>query len=255
MTYLAAGLIVLLVAVAAGVASFVAGRLLGAEHLRRHHDFGRRVFQQVGILFSVLLSFVFSEVWTEYNTAAQAVSRECGSLHGAAMLAGTLHNGVGRPVNSAILDYGRIVAQVEWPLMRQGQRSPQAAEAFRTALDRAVSLRAEQPAELATRSQIVSLLVEAHAARETRTFQMTLGVPVIVWTVLIAMTLILDGCLLFAGSEVRSHVVLAAAASASTAAALVMVKMLDLPFEGGLALSSSDFIKMTREVASLLAIT
>ncbi len=253
MTYLAAGLVVLLAAAAAGAASFLAGRLLGAEHLHRHHDFGGRVFQQVGILFSVLLSFVFSEVWTEYNTAAQAISRECSSLHGAAMLAAALPNGIGRPVSSAILDYGRIVAQVEWPLMQQGQPSRQAAEAFRTALDRAAFLKAGQPTELATRSQIVSLLVEAHAARETRTFQMTLGVPAIVWVVLIAMTLILDGCLLFAGSEVRSHVVLAAAASASTAAALVMVKMLDLPFEGGLALSSSDFIKMTREVASLLA--
>ena len=64
-----------------------------------------------------------------------------------------------------------------------------------------------------------------------------------VWAVLIAMALILDSCLLFAGSEMRSHVLLASAASASTAAALVMVAMLNFPFEGGLALSGDDFAK------------
>ena len=253
MSYLAAGLVVLFAAVAAGSASFVIGRILGDEHVRRHHEFGGQVFQQVGILFSVLLSFVFSEVWGEYNTAAQAISHECSALHGAAMLVAALPKGAGGPVTETIVDYGRTVAQVEWPMMALEQRSPQAQEAFRAALDRAVRLMPDNPADLAVRGQIISLLAEAHAARETRTFEMTLGVPSFVWVVLIAMALILDGCLLFAGSEVRSHVLLAAAASASTAAALVMVRMLDFPFEGSLALTSSDFVKMTNEVASLLA--
>jgi len=253
MSYLAAALVVLFAAAAAGAASFVISRMIGVEHRGQRQQFGGQVFQQVGIMFSVLLSFVFSEVWGEYNVAAQAISSECGGLHGAAMLASALPNDIGRPVDEAILDYGRVVTTVEWPLMSRRQRSPKAAAALRLALDRAARLAPTQAADLATRNQVVSLLVDAHRYRETRTFQITAALPMMIWIVLIAMALVLDGFLLLAGSEVRSHMSLASAAAGSTTAALVMVRMLDYPFEGGLALTNTAFLKMTGEIAAILA--
>jgi len=117
MNYLVACLIVLGSTAAAAVASFLVCRLAPIETRRRHHEVGSVVFLQVGVMFAVLLAFVFSEVWGEYNTAAQAINGECGALHGASMLANALPGHVGRPVNQAIANYVRTVAEEEWPAM------------------------------------------------------------------------------------------------------------------------------------------
>ena len=253
MSYWAAGLVVLVAAAMAGASSYLISKSIGAERQRQRQAFGAPVFQQVGIMFSVLLSFVFSEVWSEYNIAAQAISHECGALHGAAMLASALPRDTGRGVNEAILSYATTVVAVEWPLMAKRRRSAEAAEAFRVALDRAARLAPAQPADLTIRSQLLGQLIEAHGFRETRTFQITAGLPLMIWIVLIGMALVLDGFLLLAGTEIRSHVFLAAAAAGSTAAALVMVRMLDFPFEGALALPEGDFYKLVGEVGRLTA--
>ncbi len=253
MSYFAAILVVALSAATAGTASWLVRQMIGPERRRQHREMGGQVFAQVGIMFSVLLSFVFSEVWGEYNIAAQAVSHECGALHGAAMLANSMSDGVGRPVNQAILAYGRTVSMVEWPAMKHRERSSQAAAAFQLALDRAARLRPADPTDLAIRNQVVALLIEAHASREVRTFQITAGLPTAIWVVLIGIALVLDGFLLLAGTELRSHIFLVAAAVGSAAAALVMVRMFDYPFEGALAMQNTDFVKMTGEVATLIA--
>lgn len=253
MSYAWAVLVVVSAAAAAGSASWLISRIIGAERRREHREVGGQVFAQVGIMFSVLLSFVFSEVWSEYNIAAQALSHECGSLHGAAILADAMPDGAGQPVQAAILDYGKIVIADEWPSMAERERSPRAAQTIRVALDRAVAIRPTDDIDLTTRSQIITLLLDAHANRETRTFQITAGLPLAIWIVLIAMAVVLDGFLLFAGTEVRSHMFLTAAAAGSTAAALVLLRMLDYPFEGALALNDADFVKMTGEVATMLA--
>ena len=250
MSYVVACLVILASAVTAGVASFAIGRAMG-DARRQHHEFGGQVFAQVGIMFSVLLSFVFSEVWSQYNIAAQAISHECGALHGAAMLAQTIPEGRGRPIDEAIGAYANTVVKDEWPTMADREHSPKATEAFRVLYDEAARLTPKQPSELALRGQIITLLSEAHAQREVRTFQITAALPGFIWGVLILMAIVLDGFLLFAGTETRSHIFLASAAAGCTAAALVMVRMLDYPFEGGLVLANGDFIKLAGQAARL----
>ena len=135
----------------------------------------------------------------------------------------------------------------------QAGTKPESCQAIRSALDRVIAVRPADGIDLTTRNQIVTLLLDAHASRETRTFQITAGLPLAIWIVLIAMAVVLDGFLLLAGTEVRSHMFLTAAAAGSTAAALVLLRMLDFPFEGALALNNGDFVKMTGEVAGILA--
>ena len=74
MTYLNASLIVLCAMAAATLASWFAGRLLPVDTRRRHHEVGGNVFSQVGTLIAVVLAFVFSAVWGDYRSAAQAIN-------------------------------------------------------------------------------------------------------------------------------------------------------------------------------------
>ena len=253
MSYVTASLIIAGAALVAGCAAWVLRLSLGLEARRRHHDVGNPVFLQLGLLFAVLLAFVYNDVQAGYNDAAEAINGECGALHGAAILAHALPDGRGRPVIAAISAYTQAVLVTEWPSMALRQRSPAASNALRAAMERA-SLPPEAGSGSGyVQAQILSLLVEAHARRETRIYQMSLGVPAALWVVLIGNAVVLVGFVVLAGVESKwAQMIFAAAFAGCTASILVLVHMLDFPFEGALALNNTDFVKVTGEVLALL---
>ncbi len=253
MTYLGAAAVVALSTALAVFAAWLVGRLTPLESCRRHHEVGSAVFQQVGVMISVLLAFVFSEVWGEYRTAALAINGECAALHGAAILANAVPDGQGLPVVRAIAAYAQTVVTTEWPTMAQRHRSAAAAHALGDTIRAAARMDVSRPVDLATQNEILSLLAQAHANRETRTFQITQGMPGFMWLMIIAISVALVGFVVFSGAEAPAHIVLSGVFAASTALVLVLVRMLDYPFEGALAIPDTDFVKMLGEVTALAA--
>ena len=251
MSYLGALAVVGLCTALAVASAWLVGRLVPVENRKRHHEVGSPVFSQVGVMISVLLAFVFSEVWGEYRTAALAINGECAALHGAAILANAVPDGQGLPVDRAIAVYAQTVIASEWPMMADRHRSPAAAHALGDTMRAAVRMNVSRPVDLATQNQILSLLAQAHANRETRTFQVTQGMPGFMWLMLIIITAVLVGFVVFSGAESPTHMVLAGLYAASAAMVLVLVRMLDFPFEGALAIPDTDFVKMFGEVAAL----
>jgi hypothetical protein len=247
----AACLIVAAAVLAAIGASVLMRRVLDSETRRRHHDAGSAFFLQLGVLFAVLLAFVFSEVWSEYNTAAQAINLECGALHGAAMMAQALPAPQAERVEKAILAYVDSVRQAEWRTMASRRASPDALRALTVMMSVATHLDAARPGDLAIRSEVLSLLSAAHAERETRIFQMTQGLPVMLWIVLLLYTVILVACVLGAGVDsAPGHALLAGAFAGCVVMVLVTIRMLDYPFEGALALGDADFVEAGRNIAA-----
>jgi hypothetical protein len=255
MSYLVAFLAVAISGVLAALASVAVGRSVALERRRRLHDVGIAVFSQIGIMLSVLLAFVFSQVWGEYRLAAIAISEECAALHGAAILSSGLSDGQGQPVIRAIATYANAVAQTEWPLMRQRQRSLLAERDLEALLRQAANLKPASELETVTQAQVVSLLTAAHESRETRTFQLAAAAPPLLWVMLIAMSAIMVLFVVGAGVERPTHMVFAGVFAASVAMVLVVVRMLDLPFEGALALPDADFLKLVAQVSSLIPAT
>jgi hypothetical protein len=45
-------------------------RIVHPDRFRRYHEVGYAVFLQLGVIFAVLLAFVFNGVWSDYNTAS-----------------------------------------------------------------------------------------------------------------------------------------------------------------------------------------
>jgi Protein of unknown function (DUF4239) len=254
MNYPTAVLIIVSLAVAAAMGSFIVSRAISLQRRRDQHAVGSQVFLQLGVMFAVLLAFVFSEVWSEYNTAAMAINGECGALHGAAILANALPNAAGRPVNRAIVTYTSAVVEKEWPLMAKRQRSVEAMQDLRTALDVAGRLSLTRPSDVALQSQIIALLSVAHGYRETRIFEIDKGVPVAMWAVLGLLSLFLIVFIVFAGVEGTGlHGLFAGAFTGCTVMILVLVQLLDFPFEGALSLSHADFVRLLAEVSQMVA--
>jgi len=217
-----------------------------AEARRRHHEVGAAVFLQLGVVFAVLLAFVFSEVWTEYNTAA-AINAECSDLHGAAILAGTLAAAETATLDAAIAGYLRLVIDDEWSTMADGKSSQAAAASFRRLYQQTARLEAVPPG-----GEILSLLSDAHRQRETRLFQMTLGVPAVLWLLLLLFSAVLVVFVLFSAAEgLVAQMAFAGLFAGTIASVLVVVRMLDYPFQGALGLPSADFQATLAKVLAL----
>ena len=252
MSYAEAVLVVVLIAIAAVMATSFVRRAMGLDVRRKQHEVGNPVYLQIGVVFAVLLAFVFNEVWAEYNAAAQAINGECGALHGAAMLAHDLPDGQGQGVVQAILNYAEVVINVEWPTLEQRKASPEAVNAFQAIVEAAGRLNTTRPTDQTIQSQILSLLAQAHAYRETRIFQANQGLPVVIWIVLSFYALILVAFVLFAGVESRAgHLLFSAIFATSVVLVLIVLRMLDYPFEGALTLSKSDFVNTIEHVNPL----
>ena len=170
MSYAEALFLVLLTAIVSVTVTSLVRRALGLDARRQHHEVGNPVYLQIGVVFAVLLAFVFNEVFGEYNAAAQAINGECGALHGAALLAHQLPDRHGRGVEEAILNYSKVVISDEWPALQHREASPNAVVAFQAIIEAAGNLNVGQPNDPAIQGQILALLSQAHAFRETRIF-------------------------------------------------------------------------------------
>jgi hypothetical protein len=74
MSYAEALFLVLLTAIVSVTVTSLVRRALGLDARRQHHEVGNPVYLQIGVVFAVLLAFVFNEVFGGYNAAAQAIT-------------------------------------------------------------------------------------------------------------------------------------------------------------------------------------
>jgi len=253
MSYIELGGLVLGAGLVAAFRCALLHRIVHHERFRRYHEVGYAVFLQLGVIFAVLLAFVFNGVWSDYNTASQAIDSECASLHGIAILGDRLPS----PARDAILDdlrtYLTTVLDREWPDMRRRNVSQAAGSRFQL-LWQTVATVDTDPADNQIRGQLLSLLAAAHQSRETRLFQMKQSVPGLVWTLLIILASGLIGCMLvFAAEASISKAVLVGVFTSSLTLALVTVHVLDFPFESALQLPSRDFNETLEKVDHLIA--
>ena len=242
MSYLMVLVLVPATGAVAGLLAWWVRRTVRLEALRRHHEIGSAVFLQLGVIYAVLLAFVFSEVWGEYNTAANAINQECSSLHGIALLAGGLAPAPRARIDQALRAYVDAVVEDEWPMMRERRSSPEAMAALVALWNDVAGTGARATVDDATRGAMLAELATAHQWRETRLFQMSLHAPGLLWVLLLGLGAVLVGFLLCFGIEyVGSQVVFTAAFAAAIALVLALVQCLDFPFQGALRLPPDDF--------------
>ena len=254
MGYTAASLIIIGAGLAAAFTTFLVQKAVAADLRREHHEVGATVFLQLGVIFAVLLAFVFSEAWTEYNEASAAIDLEVGAMHGAAMIAATLPPQQAKAILTEEKIYLDSVVHDEWPIMA-AQRSENLAtdQKLRTLIQTAVNLRLDDPFERDKKQQILSLLAQAQSQREMRIFQADSGIPGALWFVLIGFELILVAFVMLSGLRyLTSAALVSGVFTAAVSSILVMARLLDYPFEGALALHATDFVTVIGKVTRLI---
>jgi hypothetical protein len=254
MGYATALSIIAIAALLAAFATLIVQGVVAIDFRRKHHDVGSVVFLQLGVVCAVLLAFVFSEAWDEYNEAAQAIDLEVGAMHGVAMIAATLPPAQANTILTKEQAYLEAVAYREWPVMAERRTEDASTDLKLQALIQEVaSLRLSDPDQQGKKSEMLSLLAQAHAQRETRIFQADSGIPGSLWTVLIGFTIVLALFVSLSGIQYRTTAVaISVCFTAGISSILVVARLLDYPFEGALGLPPTDFVNVVGKVSNLL---
>jgi hypothetical protein len=242
MSFTMAIVIVLAAGGGAALLTWFIRRKVHIDALRRHHEIGGAVFLQMGVVFAVLLAFVFNQVWSEYNAADEAIARECGDLRVAALLANNLPAEAAANIKTLIADYVTSVINNEWPAMAERRDSIVAESHLRQLALGVTRLSSANPDDALTRGELIVLLRSAQQHRETRLYEMTSGLPLMLWAMLIVFSVTLLGFLFFFGMEVVvTQMAFTAVFAGSLAMVLVILGMLNYPFEGAMALQPNEF--------------
>ncbi len=254
MSYFTAFLIIVGAGLAAGAATLFVQKFVAADWRREHHDVGSTVFLQLGVIFAVLLAFVFSEAWTEYNEASAAIDLEVGAMHGAAMIAATFPPAEAKDILTKVKSYLDSVVRDEWPVMAaQRGEDPATDRKLQTLIQAVANLDADDSMAREKKAEILSLLTQAHAQREMRIYQAGSGIPGALWTVLIGFEMILAAFVVLSGLRYRSSAAMVAGIfTAAVTSILVVARLLDYPFEGALALHATDFVSVIGKVTRLI---
>lgn len=128
MSYAAALSTILIAGVVAAFATALIQRRIRIDLRRHHHDVGSVVFLQLGVVFAVLLAFVFSEAWSQYNEAAQAIDLEVSAMHGVGIIAATLAPAQANTMLAKERAYLESVAYYEWPIMARNRTGDSATD-------------------------------------------------------------------------------------------------------------------------------
>lgn len=253
MGYLGALLIVVASAAAAAAAGLLVDRFVSLDLRHRFADESARIFAQLGTLFALLLAFVFNQVWAEHSAAAQAINGECAALHGVAVLAEALPNHAGRPINLAIITYARTVVDKEWPSMAARRTGSEVAyEDFRLIIQQTILLDPTSRSDVAIQSQMLSLVAQAKSYREARIFQADKGLPFVLWFVLDVLAISLIALVVVGTTKGFGHVLLAGLFTSTIVMVLMLVALLDYPFEGSVSLPPTDFAKLLAELSRMI---
>jgi Protein of unknown function (DUF4239) len=249
MTYFSAAIIFGIILMTSGSLIFLIRKYVAMDFLKSHHEVAFVIFLQIGVIYGVLLAFVVSTTWDQYNAAAQRIEQEASSLLELWHLKSVFPAAVQERIERDLLRYFRTVTDQEWVLMARGHEEPQA-ESYLEDLQNAYSqFKPQTFGESDLYAESLHHLANIREYRALRLFEARQVIPTVMWGILIIMGISVVGVSYFFGMRYAwSQVVLIMTLVSMITSLLLLIKLLDNPFAGDLRIHPVAFQKEIQKI-------
>jgi hypothetical protein len=221
----------LVMLVAVGGATVIQRRV--PLEVRKTHTTGLGQIQgALGAMFGVIVGFSAFLVLGKFHTAIQTVQIEAADVVEIYRLAEPLPEAKQERVQRLDASYARVVVEEEWPMMRQGNRSPRA-DALIKELRGSIQegYRTSTGAEQAFFGEQLGVMDDLESDREARLVLLRQHLPFILWIALVVLAILLVGFSYLIGMESRLlHLLAVGALAGGIALVLFTIAELDYPF-------------------------
>jgi hypothetical protein len=212
-------------------------RLVPTEVRRQQNDVAGFIYAVLGVTYAVLLGLMVVAVWEEWNAASVTADDEASSLAEIFWLADRMPETEGRHIQELARSYAMVVVNEEWLLMEREKSSPRAwdlLDDIRTSLQ---NFDPSTPEEQVVYEQSLERMRDLANARRDRLLEAELGLPGILWVVLITGGVVVVGfTYLFGLDSTLIHLFMVASLALVIALVLFTVAALNFPFKGDITI-------------------
>jgi hypothetical protein len=241
---------VVLSALAGGLGQILVARRMPFDVREPINEVGGVLYAAVVGAFGVLLAFVISVVWGQFDGAKQTAEQEANLLAGIYLEAGAFAAPDRQQIQGDVREYIDRVVQQEWTSMGPETRaeSPAAHRALRKlwADALAVKIPADDPKQPVAYDHVLEHLHEATSLRHLRLLAARDAIHNGLWAVLglgTAMTVAFAWFFGVRGKSGWAHPLMVGGLSAFISACLVVVAVLDHPFGGYFGIRPEAFTR------------
>ncbi|MBV9676377.1 MAG: DUF4239 domain-containing protein [Acidobacteriaceae bacterium] len=200
---------------------------------------------QIGFLgtsYAVIIAFMLSGVWNDYQSAETNVEVEANSLILLYRMADGMPAAACAQLKSLTRRYANAVITEEWPAMSKGISNDSGARLIQSMWKVALGEPSQTPREEVVLNRVITELSSLAEHYRVRQLQSRSQLPGLFWLVLIAGGAITVGytCLLGVESH-RMHVIQVATTSFVISLILVTIADVDQPFRGSVHIAPDPF--------------
>lgn len=227
---------------AVGAVAWGIRKLVPLEYLRHHHEVAFPIFLQIGVIYAVVLAFLFSLEWDNFKSARQEADAEAVSLIILMHLVEGYPAPVRQVIDQKIMAYTKAIIQFEWPKMLKKQEDTKAEIVLNTLWQSFLAFTPGTQQENSLQQQSLSLLQKLTEYRQMRIFMATAVVPVRLWEVLIGLGgLVVSVSFLFGMRYIWSQTILIASLAGMIAVLITFILIMSAPLSGHFQLPPQAF--------------
>jgi len=235
--------LIIIACVAAAVAFlFLVTRASTAPARKESNDFTGAVVAVIGTTYAVILAFMLSGVWNQFQQAQANEEQEANSLVNVFRIAGQLRDPNADAIQKLCARYADNALNREWPAMVNAQMPPEGGEMINQLWTLAGKVQAQAQPDAIAAYQLMEELRGLTQYRRIRAMQNREALPGILWAVLIAGGIITVAASCFFGvSNFRFHLLQVLVLSFLISLVLVAIADVDRPYQGALRVKPEGF--------------
>jgi len=236
-----------LIVVACVVASllflYVVTRTSAAVSRKESNDFTGAVVAVIGTTYAVILAFMLSGVWNQFQQAQANAEQEANSLVNIWRLSENIDPAAGQQVRALCQRYAQVVLTEEWPAMHAQQTLPkESSEIINQLWSLAGQNQAHSTLDSIASYQVVEELRMLTEYRRIRVMHSREELPGILRAVLVVGGIIAVASACFFGvPSFRFHLLQVAVLSFLISLVLVAIAEIDQPYQGNVVVQPTGF--------------
>ena len=209
---------------------------------RSHNDVIGPSVGVIGTTYAVIVAFMLSGVWTNFQAALRNSEYEANALVSLGRLARALSPPEREQIQGLAREYAKVMIEQEWPAMTRQQLSVRGHQIMIELWTVLPAMKPTSPQQQAVLQQALTELSTMSQHRRIRVLESRTQLPNILWVVLLFGAFVTVGAsCLFGVEDFKVHAFQVGALSLTIAIVLVAIADIDHPFEGIVHVSPSSF--------------
>jgi hypothetical protein len=201
------------------------------------------VFGLAGVLYAVLMAFVFVVVWQQFDQAQKSTESEAVAISDLLRDSDGLPAAVRPAIRQSLIVYTKDVVDDEFPMMRRGKAVEQESEQLTQIWRSFLQVEPVSQTEISFYRESLTRLDDLDNARKTRISSSQSEIPNEMWVLLLGggMVMLLF-TYLFTTPDLVLHGVFIALAGALLAFVLYLIFAMEHPFVGSISVGPDPFL-------------